>query len=181
LDQRAQVVVGEKEKKAQAVRELNEVAEQVKYKVYEEDEQKSYSVLQKNYQRDALDDKRAKKRFKERGEWQANKMASNMRKYDAAMKQKQEDTDDLKEKRQDLEQKYKARDAQVARQKEIIAQQQGKVVEKHKMNASDVKQKQQRLDTLKQLGNFRILEKHAAKSRQIGEYNESVQNLSKLV
>lgn len=80
-----------------------------------------------------------------------------------------------------MDEKYKKKDNQVTRQKNVIAQQQGKVVEKHKMNESDVKQKQQRLETLKQLGNFRIMEKHAAKSRSISEYNESVHNLSKLV
>ena len=48
------------------------------------------------------------------------------------------------------------------------------------MHANDASATQQRLETLKNLRNFRILEKHTAKSRQIDEYNQSVQALSKL-
>ena len=36
------------------------------------------------------------------------------------------------------------------------------------------------MGTLKNLRNFRILEKHAVKSRQIEEYNQNVKNLQKL-
>ena len=62
----------------------------------------------------------------------------------------------------------------------MIGQQKMKVAEKHRMNENDVQENQQRIETLKNLRNFRILEKHATKSRQIDEYNQSVQNMSKL-
>ena len=54
------------------------------------------------------------------------------------------------------------------------------VAEKHKMTESDVRENQLRTETLKNLRNFRILEKHAVKSKQIEDYNKEVKNLSKL-
>ena len=60
LDQRVEKVAVDKEKKAHAVREINTVAEQVKYGVYEHDEQKAYDVLQKNYENDKRAVKAAK-------------------------------------------------------------------------------------------------------------------------
>lgn len=58
LDQRAQRVVSGIERKGYQVKELNDITDQVKFKVYEEDEQKKFNVFHKNYKRDELDDKR---------------------------------------------------------------------------------------------------------------------------
>ena len=59
-------------------------------------------------------------------------------------------------------------------------EQQMQVAEKAHMNKNDVTENQARISTLKNLRNFRILEKHANKARQIDEYQQSVHNLSKL-
>lgn len=48
MDQRHQTVVNQISKKGQDVKKLNDVADQVKFKVYEQDEQKQYESLKKN-------------------------------------------------------------------------------------------------------------------------------------
>lgn len=147
------------------MRELNLVSEQVKYKVYEEDEQKSYNVLAKNVKNDERADKTVKKNKKDLAKLTMEKHAENLGKIHKAITHKKTVIEDLKEKREDLELKYKEKAEQVNKQKTLVLQQKMQVAEKHKLTETDVNENQQRIDTLKNLRNFRILEKHALKSK----------------
>ena len=142
LDERGQKVVGMKLKKGLEVKELNDVADQVKYKVYENIEQKSYNALHKNVKKGETAEKAAKANAKELRQHVQKKRDENLSKYYQAINHKKEEQSELKEKRGDLEEKEKQREDQVARQKRVTNQQKMQVAEKHRMNEQDVNENQ---------------------------------------
>ena len=111
-----------KEKKGHDVKLLNDVADEVKYRVYENDEQKSYNVLQKNVAKDQGTVKTVRAydiAFRKEVKKLEDK---NYMKNLQAINHKKEEQSNLREARQDLDEKWKSRDAQVSKRRTINAQ-----------------------------------------------------------
>ena len=55
------------------------------------------------------------------------------------------------------------------------------IAEKHKLNESDVKINNKRIETLKNIRNFKIFEKHFIKEKKNQDFNAHANNLQKLL
>ena len=88
---------------------------------------------------------------------------------------------DLKEKSQAMKEKYDRIETQVVNRKLGIKHEKQIIAEKNRMHEADAAQNNKRIQTLKNIRNYKIFEKHALKEKVISDYNASVSSLSKFM
>ena len=93
--------------------------------------------------------------------------------------QRKEVKNEIKEKRHEIQEKYEKIDKQVSERKIGIIQEKQMIAEKHRLHERDALINNQRIQTLKNIRNFKILEKHVLKEKVLSDYNASVSNLSR--
>ena len=54
------------------------------------------------------------------------------------------------------------------------------IAEKHKLHEADVKEKNRRINTLRQIANFKIYEKHMQKMKHLQEFQQSENSFTQI-
>jgi|TARA_B110000305_G_C19364942_1_gene601454 hypothetical protein len=62
----------------------------------------------------------------------------------------------------------------VAKRKKELIEARGMVAEKHRMHESDAIENNKRIETLKQIRNYKVFEKHAMKEKSINDFKSTL-------
>lgn len=144
-------------------------------------ETQKYNVLQKNYECDLKTQKQMAK-LQKLSKDQKKKMVEQFEEKLMKVKtQKQNVKLEIKEMSEALQEKYERVDNQVQSRKKGIINEKQIIAEKNRLHEADAKQNNQRIQTLKNIRNYKIYEKHALKEKVITDYNVSVSSLSKFM
>ena len=69
---------------------------------------------------------------------------------------------------------FKEQAKNVAKRKKELIEARGMVAEKHRMHESDALENNKRIETLKQIRNYKVFEKHAMKEKSINDYKSTL-------
>ena len=76
--------------------------------------------------------------------------------------------------RDDQKDLFKEQAKNVAKRKKELIEARGMVAEKHRMHESDALENNKRIETLKQIRNYKVFEKHAMKEKSINDYKSTL-------